>query len=86
MAWFPCFPVHLFWDDIGSASCYGFGGHVPSQLMGFFESHTAINVVLDLLVFAIPVPLYFEKGTSTKTKMGLLGLLTLGFLYVMLAT
>ncbi|KAI1780479.1 hypothetical protein F4818DRAFT_7056 [Hypoxylon cercidicola] len=78
IALFPCFPVSGFWDWTSPARCYGFGSKVPSEVAGTFAGHTGSNVVLDALVLAIPVPLYFRKTTDGKQRMGIGLLLLLG--------
>lgn len=73
----PCVPVSAFWNR-GSGSCYGYGSIDSPALQRTYTSHTATNVVLDLIVLAIPVPLYFEKSTPWKTRIGIGCLLLLG--------
>ncbi|KAI1799723.1 hypothetical protein F4811DRAFT_75847 [Daldinia bambusicola] len=81
-ALFPCFPVSGFWDWLAPepARCYGFGSKVPAELAGTFAGHTASNAVLDALVLAIPVPLYFRKSTAWKQRLGIGILLFLGLI------
>ncbi|KAK6223836.1 integral membrane protein [Colletotrichum tabaci] len=45
-----------------------------------FESHVGINVALDLIVFAIPIPLFLRAGLLTKTRWSLFGLFIMGVL------
>ncbi|KAI1100036.1 hypothetical protein F4804DRAFT_345056 [Jackrogersella minutella] len=78
MAWVPCFPVSGFWTFDARAKCYGFGSRDVSEFYASYVSHTAINTVLDMIVFAIPVPLYFQRDTVRRTKLGLVGLVTMG--------
>ncbi len=80
LAWAPCFPVHTYWDQTPDARCYGFGASGPREFTGTYMSHAVVNMVLDILVLAIPVPLYFEKSTVRKTRIGLLVLLFMGCL------
>lgn len=77
-ALFPCFPVSGFWDWTSPARCYGFGSKIPSEIAGTFAGHTGSNVVLDAMVLAIPVPLYFRKSTAGKQRVGIGLLLLLG--------
>lgn len=78
VAWVPCFPVHQYWDltDTGRR-CYGFG--VSTDRITFII-HTSANMTFDLLVLAIPIPLYFEKTTMSRTRTGMIVLLFLGCL------
>ena len=82
MAFFPCFPVRDYWDTLTTSGdkCYAFGARSPGPLIAAFESHTGINMVFDVLVLAIPIPLYFEKDTPTKARRGLVVLLFMGCL------
>jgi hypothetical protein len=81
IAMFPCFPISAEWTRDGGY-CYGFGSQVPHALAGTFLSHTSTNVVLDLAVLAIPVPLYFQKDTTLRQRLGIGALLMLGVAYV----
>ncbi|KAI5860941.1 hypothetical protein GGS23DRAFT_578065, partial [Durotheca rogersii] len=78
MAWVPCFPVRGYWTWSVGAKCYGFGSTKADEVFAVWVSHTAVNAVLDMVVFLIPMPLYFERGTTRRTKVGLAGLLVLG--------
>ncbi|RYP08372.1 hypothetical protein DL764_001941 [Monosporascus ibericus] len=73
----PCFPISAFWHR-GEGTCYGFGSTEPHELAGTYTAQTATNMILDLIVLAIPVPLYFQKSTPWKTRMGIGTLLLLG--------
>ncbi|OTB12959.1 hypothetical protein K445DRAFT_368983 [Daldinia sp. EC12] len=84
-ALFPCFPVSGFWDWMSPARCYGFGSKLPEELAGTFAGHTASNAVLDAMVLAIPVPLYFRSSTAWKQRLGIGILLFLGLMYVPLS-
>lgn len=80
MAWVPCFPVHGYWDRDPNAVCYAFGNGLGKAFTITYETHTAINMVLDVLVLAIPIPLWFEKESTFRVKLGLLGLFSIGIL------
>ncbi|KAI1408174.1 hypothetical protein F5Y13DRAFT_205035 [Hypoxylon sp. FL1857] len=77
-ALFPCFPVSGFWNWQWPAHCYGFGSKVPSEIGGTFAAHTGSNMVLNAMVLAIAVPLYFRKDTAWKQRLGIGLLLLLG--------
>jgi hypothetical protein len=78
MAFFPCFPPQAYWHLSSTATCYAYGAATAESFYGTYSSASAINMVLDIVILAIPVPLYFRKGTPAKAKMGLLGLLLMG--------
>ncbi|KAK6206560.1 hypothetical protein LQW54_007630 [Pestalotiopsis sp. IQ-011] len=85
IAWVPCFPVQGFWGAATGATCYGYGSPVASQFVGTYESHTAINMILDFLVLLIPLPLLVREGSTLKQKLRILGLLIMGSIVIMLA-
>jgi hypothetical protein len=79
IAWFPCFPVQNFWLGTGE-HCYGYGSSDAGPFVATFETHSSINMLLDMLVLTLPIPLYFERGTTSRTRVGLVGLLLVGVL------
>ncbi|KAI5918801.1 hypothetical protein F4810DRAFT_715164 [Camillea tinctor] len=56
----PCFPISGFWNWTLPAVCYGFGSKAPSEIAGTFIAHGVTNAVLDMIVLAIPVPLWIN--------------------------
>lgn len=78
MAFFPCFPVWAYWNLDANATCYGYGSQIPSIFLATYESHTAVNMCLDVLTLAVPIPLYFKPGTNSKTRVRLFLLLLMG--------
>ncbi|KAI1859314.1 uncharacterized protein JN550_012123 [Neoarthrinium moseri] len=60
------------------ATCYGYGSLIPSIFYGTYSSAAAINMVLDITILIIPMPLYFRENTGNRTKLSLIGLLFLG--------
>lgn len=78
IAWVPCLPVRSFWEAPPDAVCYGYGSSIPTQFVGTYESHTAINMILDFIVLAIPLPLLFKEGATFKDRIRVLGLLAAG--------
>ncbi|KAI0844270.1 hypothetical protein F5Y00DRAFT_256147 [Daldinia vernicosa] len=78
MGWVPCFPVSGYWKMGIGAKCYGFGSTNANEVFKTYIAHTSVNTILDMIVFAIPVPLYFRPGTARRTKLGLVGLIIMG--------
>jgi hypothetical protein len=78
LAWVPCAPVSDFWLAPAQEHCWGYGSPIPTQFVATYESHTAINMTLDLIVLIIPTPLLFKKKTSFKQKLRVFGLLVMG--------
>jgi hypothetical protein len=83
IAWVPCWPVPRFWDIFVAGKCWGYGGANAEDFVATFESHSGMNMALDVIVFLIPVPLYFRRETAERTKRGLLVLLFMGSVYVL---
>jgi len=75
MAWFPCFPPRKYWDGLREGVCYGYGD--PQS--NIIAVHTALNMAFDLIILAIPIPLCFEKSSLVKSRIGMVVLLSLGF-------
>lgn len=82
LAFVPCWPVSDFWYSPTGAKCWGYGAWSTGELVGTFYSHTAMNMVLDIIILAIPSHLYFKTDMTFKMRMGLLALLLMGALYV----
>ncbi|KAK0615354.1 hypothetical protein B0T17DRAFT_541680 [Bombardia bombarda] len=86
LAWVPCVPVAAFWDfTITEKSCYGYGSTNVREFLGVYQSHVAVNMIFDIIVFTLPIPLYFKKNTPTKTKLGLILLGALGAFVIVLS-
>ncbi|GKT45251.1 uncharacterized protein ColSpa_05432 [Colletotrichum spaethianum] len=78
LAWVPCVPVKAYWDWSIPASRWAYGSLNAEIFSATYESHSAVNIALDLLVLGIPVPLYFKQDAPLKSKLGLLALLGIG--------
>ncbi|KAL0930378.1 uncharacterized protein CTRU02_214453 [Colletotrichum truncatum] len=78
LGWIPCYPIYAYWDWRFSATRWAYGSLDPHVFFGTYASHATVNVFLDLVVLAIPVPLYFRRHMPLKSKLGLLFLLTIG--------
>ncbi|KAI1754776.1 hypothetical protein F4782DRAFT_538859 [Xylaria castorea] len=74
----PCVPVAGFWDWDAKARCYGFGSRVPNEIGGTYAAHVSTNVILDLIVLAIPIPLYFQTFKYKKQRIGFSIMILLG--------
>jgi hypothetical protein len=82
IAWFPCFPIQKNWmGPTMDGICYGFGSEKPYPMYATFVAHASMNMVLDMIVFAIPLPLFFQQNVTSSTRVRLFGLFTMGFLY-----
>lgn len=81
--WFSCFPVSAFWDfAIPGAYCWGFASQNKLEFMRIMVTQVVTAAFLDLIVYLIPIWLFFQPETQMTTKLSLVGLLVLGFAYV----
>ncbi|KAI2625475.1 hypothetical protein GGS21DRAFT_303671 [Xylaria nigripes] len=74
----PCVPVPAFWDRAIPANCFAFGSLVPHVIGGTYAGHVSSNVFLDLVVLAIPIPLYYETFKLKKQRIGFTIMILLG--------
>lgn len=74
----PCVPISGFWDWAEPAHCYGFGSKIPNEIGGTYAAHVGSNVILDLIVLAIPTPLYFRTFKQRKQRLGFTFMILLG--------
>ncbi|KAH6657633.1 hypothetical protein BKA67DRAFT_193967 [Truncatella angustata] len=80
LAFFPCRPIYGYWNWAESQRCWAFASLNPNEFFAAYASHAVINMVLDFVVLAIPMPLYFRDTTSWPTRRRLLMLLSAGTL------
>lgn len=82
LSWFPCWPVSDLWNFQraldGTRRCWGFASPDIPQALGIYISHSLSTTLLDLVVFLLPVHLYFKRDTQKKTRVSLLCLFGLG--------
>jgi hypothetical protein len=81
VSWVPCLPIKAYWDwniPDSQVTRYGFGSHDVNTFVATYLTHAATNVVFDLIIFTLPIPLYMEKGLQTRTRWALCGLFVLG--------
>ncbi|OTB09854.1 hypothetical protein K445DRAFT_271728 [Daldinia sp. EC12] len=86
LAWVPCVPVYDYWSGRSDPNCYGYGSQYPTSFAATFESHAAVNMVLDIIVLVIPLPLLFKDGTTSSARVRLAALLSMGTLVLVFAT
>ena len=79
IAWVPCDPVSAFWDlTITDAKCWGFDSPDPDVFVGTYIGQTVVNMIFDIIIFLIPIPLYFRKDLTNKSRLALSGLFLIG--------
>ena len=71
---FTCVPIAAMWDSSVKARCI--------NRLAVWYTNAAVNIVTDLVVFTLPLPLLGSLKLPTKQKAVLLGVFCLGFLYV----
>jgi len=78
-SWVPCYPVASTWDfRLPSRSCWGYMSRDPAQALGFYISHSVTATVIDLLIFVLPMGLFFQRRATKRTRVALLILFALG--------
>ncbi|KAJ0107968.1 hypothetical protein J7T55_008104 [Diaporthe amygdali] len=85
LGWIPTVPVAAFWQLEMPATRYGYGSLDVKSFVGTYESHAAVNMLLDAVVLAIAVPMFFKQGMRKNSYWGLLGLFVLGGIVNMLS-
>ncbi|ROV90357.1 hypothetical protein VMCG_09730 [Cytospora schulzeri] len=81
LAWVPCIPVRAYWNWLipdSEATRYGYGTHNPTVFVATYIANAATNMILDLVTFAIPMPLWMDRSIQGRTRMALFGLFVLG--------
>ena len=81
MAWVPCSPPSDLWN-VGKPDrqCWGFASPDVSEALGFYISHSVSTTLLDLIIFLLPMKLFFQWDTHKNTRRALLCLFVLGLL------
>jgi hypothetical protein len=80
LAWVPCRPIYSYWSWLESNECWAFASIDHSIFFATYASHAVINMVLDFVILAIPMPFYFRGTTSRPTRTRLLMLFGAGAL------
>lgn len=74
VAMFACFPIQKFWDHTLDGSC------MPNQ--PFWYINAGGNIMTDAAIFIMPLPVLGALQLRKKQKYFLVGIFSLGFLYV----
>jgi hypothetical protein len=83
LAWVPCYPVRSYWDRVAypNPKCFGFGIGTLNDIPTFirlFEAHTALNMMLDFIIFVTPMVLFREPNLRMKSIFAMAGIFVLG--------
>ncbi|KAK1546048.1 hypothetical protein CPAR01_00015 [Colletotrichum paranaense] len=74
IAAFQCLPVEGFWDKSVASHC------IPNQPQWYVNA--AGNIITDVAVFALPLPIFWHLSLPRKQKALLMGIFSLGFFTV----
>jgi len=78
----PCVPVSSLWDftsmDTDERHCWGQSSANIAVGIGFYATQCVSTTLLDMIVFLLPVELFFQSDTPRKTRIALLCLFGLG--------
>lgn len=78
LAWFPTSPVDAYWNLAKPAARYAYGTLSADVFVATYESHAAMNMLLDALVLAVAVPIFFRPGMRKNSYWGLMTLFVIG--------
>lgn len=78
LALFSCRPIAKNWNFKLSGTCVAWGSKNPDIFFATWAAHAASNMLLDILVFLLPIPFLRGLRLQGKTRLGLLGLFTMG--------
>ncbi len=67
-----CLPIHFYWDHIGQDHCI--------EHNKFYIALAALNLVTDVVILIIPIPVVWRLNTSVTKKIGLSIVFLLGTL------
>ncbi len=76
---FQCFPIAFNWDPTVR------GGHCVNRSI-LYPSTAALNILTDLMILGLPLWIFVELKIPRRSKIGLLFVFLLGFLYVLTPT
>jgi len=62
--------------------CWGASSPNIAESIGFYVTQSVTTTLLDMIVFLLPVEMFFQRDTPRKTRVALLCLFALGVGYV----
>jgi hypothetical protein len=72
-------PIRASWDHAGEPNAKCFDNNLFTAI-GMFNS--VINIITDVLFASLPVTVVWNLQVNMRTKISLLAILSLGYLYV----
>jgi hypothetical protein len=76
---FSCVPIRASWDHASEPNAKCFDNNLFTAI-GMFNS--VINILTDILFASLPIPMVWTLQVNIRTKLTLLAILSLGYLYV----
>jgi hypothetical protein len=70
-----CFPMEGHWDKSLNAKCYGIKLFITVALI-----NTGFNIFTDVCFATLPIPIIWGLQMSKRTRINLIGVLSLGYL------
>lgn len=81
LGWVPTIPVQAYWNLTLPATRYAFGSLEVEAFVATYTSLTATNMILDMIILAIPAPLLlYNKTSNAKSRWALICLFSIGSL------
>ncbi|RYP92937.1 hypothetical protein DL770_000987 [Monosporascus sp. CRB-9-2] len=76
---FSCYPPAMFWDVRGSiqGKCID-----PNTQQAFYDANGALNIVIDLAIYTVPIPMLWKIQIPTRQKIALTFIFGLGLVAV----
>lgn len=78
LALFSCDPIPKYWQPFIPGKCIGWGTKIPDEFFPMYLTHSVTNMVLDLMVLALPIPFIRILRLAGKSKAGVITLFSLG--------
>lgn len=79
LAWVPTIPVYAYWNLNVPATRYAFGSIYVGPFVAVYTSLTATNMMLDLIILCLAVPLFVQsRAENNSSRWALLSLFTIG--------
>jgi hypothetical protein len=78
VGWFPCWPVHGYWNRNIPAKCYGFGFGDVASFLEMYKAHSASNMMWDIMIFLAPMVLFRTPNLKPQNLLAMAGVFTFG--------
>lgn len=75
---FSCRPIAKFWHWTLPGTCVAWGSKDPVVFFPVWATHSATNMLLDILILVLPIPFLRGLRMQGRTRVGLIGLFIVG--------